>query len=83
MEWYDPSVFYLHALSKDGEALKILTRQDFVIRLLSEIISQNRDYLVKDDLHVFLDYKKRKLYYVVIYQCRQEKLDSKIEQLGV
>ena len=56
LEWYDPSVFHLHALSKSMEAVKMLTRQGFILQSTPAFISANVDYLVKDTFHVFLFY---------------------------
>lgn len=69
LEYYDPSIFYLHSLSRGGQAVKMLTRQGFVIQTTPEGISPFVDYLKKDDLHVFLSYRKKRLDRVVVYNC--------------
>lgn len=68
-EWYDPSVFHLHALSKNSEAVKMLTRQGFVLQSTPDFLEAGVDYLEKDMFHVFLFYKKRKLDKIQIFQC--------------
>lgn len=69
LEWYDPSVFHLHTLSKNGEAVKMLTRQGFVLQSTPDFLEASVDYLEKDMFHVFLFYKKRKLDKIQIFQC--------------
>jgi len=69
LEYYDPSIFYLHSLSRGGQAVKMLTRQGFVIQTTPEGVSPLVDYLIKDDLHVFLSYRKKRLDNVVVYNC--------------
>ena len=68
-EYYDPSVFYLHSLSRGGQAVKMLTRQGFGIQNTSECCSPMVDYLVKNDFHVFLSYRKRHIDKIVVYNC--------------
>lgn len=81
LEWYDPSVFYLHSLSKDGEAVKMLMRQGFILQSLPNFICEKADYLIKNDFHIFLFYRKRRLDYAVIYQCKDSELLEKYEMI--
>lgn len=81
LEWYDPSVFYLHASSKSEEAIKMLTRQGFILQTLPSFINIEGDYLIKDDFHVFLYYKKNKLDYAVIYQCDNTEFWKKYQMI--
>jgi len=76
-EWYDPSVFYLHALSRGGEAVQMLTRQGFIIQATPDFVDSKVDYLIKNDFHVFLYYNKRKLDCVKIFQCSEQELKEK------
>ncbi len=69
LEWYDPSVFYLHSLSKNGEAVKMLTRQGFVLQPTPNFLEPSTDYLEKNKIHVFLSYKRHKLSRIQIFQC--------------
>lgn len=69
LEWYDPSVFHLHTLSKNGEAVKMLTRQGFVLQSTPDFLEASVDYLEKDMFHDFLFYKKHKLDKIQIFQC--------------
>lgn len=82
LEWYDPSVFYLHSLSKGGEAVKMLTRQGFILQTIPSHMRQDVDYLIKEDFHVFLFYKKRKLDYIEIYHCSDADFQEKCKIIG-
>lgn len=82
-EWYDPSVFYLHSLSKGGEAVKMLTRQGFILQADPVSINAKAEYLVKSDFHIFLFYKKKKLDYAVIYHCSDAEFEKKYETIGI
>lgn len=73
-EYYDPSVFYLHSLSHGGQAVKMLTRQGFVISAPPSCMPPTADYLKKGDLHVCLYHKKRSLCGAVVYQCTDSEL---------
>lgn len=74
LEWYDPSVFYLHSLSKGGQAVKMLTKQGFVLQTTPPDLSPSIDYLIKKDFHIFLYYQKKRLTQAVIYNCSDEEL---------
>lgn len=74
LEWYDPSVFYLHSLSKGGQAVKMLTKQGFILQTTPVDLSPSIDYLVKKDFHVFLYYHKNRLVQAIIYNCSDEDL---------
>ena len=77
-EWYDPSVFYLHALSKGGQAVKMLTRQGFVLQLTPQDLNPDVDYLFKGSFHVFLSYRKRRLAQAEIYNCSDAELRERL-----
>lgn len=68
-EYYDPSVLYLHSLSRGNQAIKMLSRQGFVLKELPAFMSEGSEYLRKEELHVVLKYKKKKLTEVSIYNC--------------
>ena len=74
-ELYDPSVFYLNVQSRGSAAVKMLTRQGFILQTVPDVTTAG-DYLTKGNLHVFLFYKKRKLDSVEIFQCPQQKLTT-------
>lgn len=81
LEWYDPSVFYLHALSKDGETVKMLTRQGFVLNPCPTFLNNNIEYLVKNRFHTFLHYKKKRLDRIEIFQCNDDELIDKYDTI--
>ncbi len=68
-EYYDPSIFYLHSLSRGGQAVKMLARQGFVIQTAPEGVSPAVDYLIKGDLHVFLSYRGKRPAGIIVYNC--------------
>lgn len=72
-ERYDPSVFYLNVQSRGSAAVKMLTRQGFILQAVPAVTAAG-DYLTKGDFHVFLFYKKGKLDSVEIFQCTQQEL---------
>ncbi len=75
LEYYDPSVLYLHALSRGGQAIKMLTRQGFVLQTTPDIMNcPNTVYAVKKQLHIFLCYNGKKLDRAVIYNCHADAL---------
>ncbi len=74
LEYYDPSIFYLHSLSHGGQAVKMLTRQGFVIQTTPDDFNPTVDYLIKKDLHVLLYYKKNRLDKAVVYNCSDKEL---------
>lgn len=76
LEWYDPSVLHLHARSKNGEAVKMLTRQGFILQSTPDFFDSNVDYLEKGLFHVFLFYNGRRLSRIEIFQCDSEELNS-------
>lgn len=75
-EYYDPSVFYLHSLSRGGRAVKMLTRQGFVISTPPSCMPPTADYLKKGDLHICLYHKKKQLCGAIVYQCTDSELIS-------
>ena len=80
LEYYDPSVLYLHALSRGSQAVRMLTRQGFVIQPASAYAEPSTDCLTKKDIHVFLYYKKRRLYRAVVLNCCEEDIARKIQE---
>lgn len=79
-EWYDPSIFYLHTLSKGSDAVKMLIRQGFLLQTTPAFIDLDADYLVKERFHIFLFYRKNRLDYMNIFQCSSEELKEKYEE---
>ncbi len=80
LKWYDPSVLYLHSLSRGGQAVKMLSRQGFLFQLMPDDLSPDIDYLSKGDLHVFLSYNKKRLWQAEIYNCSDEELRNLIRK---
>lgn len=80
-EWYDPSIFYLHSLSRIGDGVKMLTRQGFVVQTTPNWMDPRIDYLIKDDFHVFLHYKKKWLDYVEVFQCSAEDIKDRYNMI--
>lgn len=78
LEWYDPSVFYLHALSAGDEAVQMLTRQGFLLQSTPEYMDSRTDYLIKGNYHVFLYYKKKKLDHIQVLHCQEDELREKL-----
>lgn len=82
LEWYDPSVLYLHTLSKGGQAVKMLIRQGFVLDRNPFPGKADGDYLVKDSLHIFLSYevsgllKIKRLRQAEIFNCTEEEMKA-------
>lgn len=82
LEWYDPSVLYLHTLSKGGQAIKMLIRQGFVLERCPFAEITECDYLVKDSLHVFLSYetsgilKIKRLRQAEIFNCSNTEMNE-------
>ena len=75
LEYYDPSLLYLHSLSYGEQSVKMLTKQGFILQTNPNIISkQNSHYMKKGNLHIFIYYKFHKLDYVVVYNCSEEEL---------
>ncbi len=74
LEWYTPSIFHLYTPSTEKEALKMLTRQGFILHPTPAFSDSNSDYLVKGDFHIFLHYKKSKVDYVEVYLCTYPEL---------
>lgn len=75
-EYYDPSVLYLHSLSRGGQAVKMLTRQGFVIGQPLPCMSPAEEYLRKGNLHVCLYHKKNRLCGAVIYNGTQREVEE-------
>lgn len=80
-EWYDPSILYLHSLSRTGDGLKMLTRQGFVVQATPNFIDPTTDYLVKDNFHVFLHYNKKWLDYAEVFQCSATDIKERYEKI--
>ena len=76
LEYYDPSVLYLHSLSRGGQAIKMLVRQGFVIQTTPDFVDSKVDYVSKNTLHVFLYYQKNKLDRLIIYNCSSGELKN-------
>lgn len=72
LEYYDPSVFYLHALSRGGQAVKMLTRQGFILSTPPACMSPVADYLRKGNFHICLHHKGKALKGAMIYNCSDE-----------
>lgn len=75
-EYYDPSVLYLHTLSRGSQAVKMLIRQGFVLSPPPNCFPQNTVYLNKGDLHICLYHKKRALRGAIIYHCPVEDIQN-------
>ena len=80
LKWYDPSVLYLHSLSHGGQAVKMLSRQGFLLQLMPADFDPTIDYLSKGTLHVFLSYRKKRLVQAEIYNCTDEELRNRIRK---
>ncbi len=78
-EYYDPSVLYLHSLSHGGQAIKMLTKQGFALKVTPSFASPIADYLAKGDMHVFLYYKGKSLSRAVIYICDEDELKNRFK----
>lgn len=78
IEWYDPSVLYLHSLSRGGQAVKMLTRQGFVLRSNPKGVSPRADFLSNGSMHVLLYYKGKSLSMAEIYNCETEEMEKHI-----
>ena len=76
LERYDPSVLYLHTLSRGSQAIKMLLNQGFTLSVPPACMPRNTTYLVKGNLHVCLYHKKNALCGAVIYQCGAEELTN-------
>ncbi len=74
LEYYDPSIFYLHSLSKGGQAIKMLTRQGFIIGTPLPCMSPVTEYLKKGNMHICLYHKRKALRAAIIYNCSDEEL---------
>lgn len=82
-EWYDPSVLYIHALSQNRQAVQMLIRQGFRLQPDSIPSFPQADYLTKNNLHILLFYRRKRIDYMVIYQCEKETFIERINMLGV
>ena len=74
VEYYDPSVLYLHSLSRGGQAVKMLTRQGFVIEQPLSCMSPAAEYLRRGQLHICLYHKRNRLCGAVIYNGTQREV---------
>lgn len=83
LEWYDPSVFYLYPHSRGGQAVKMLTRQDFVLQTTPKELPIEIDFLTKNDIKLFVSYRGRKIDQVVLYQCNDDDFRKYFNVLGV
>ena len=73
-EYYDPSVFYLHTLSRRDQALRMLTHQGFVIKSAPVCFLPSTLYLSKGDIHVAVYHEKKILRCVTIYNCDESEI---------
>lgn len=80
LEWYDPSVLYLHSLSRGGQAVKMLSRQGFVLQIMPDDLPPTIDYLSKGSLHVFLSYHRKQLSQAEIYNCSADELRERFRK---
>lgn len=76
LERYDPSVLYLHTLSKGSQSIKMLTQQGFILTQPPACISPATDHLQKGDLHVCLYHRKKRLHGAIIYNCPTEQIEE-------
>ncbi len=76
LEYYDPSVFYLHSLSTGKQAIQMLTRQNFIISTPPSCISPNTDFLTNGNVHVCLYYKRSALSGAIIYNCDLAEIEA-------
>ncbi len=76
LERYDPSVLYLHTLSKGNQSIKMLTKQGFILTQPPACISPATDFLQKGDLHVCLYHRKKRLHGAIIYNCPTEQIQE-------
>ena len=71
IEYYDPSVFYLHAFSTRNTAVRMLSRQGFILQKESNPV-QEYTYLKKGRLNVYIWYKrKRFIKKIVVINCSE------------
>lgn len=83
LEWYDPSVFYLYPHSRGGQAVKMLTRQNFVLQTTPRTLPIDIDFLTKNELKVFISYRGRNIDQIVLYQCNNDDFKIYFDKLGV
>lgn len=81
LEWYFPSCLYLHARTTEAKAIRMLTRQGFLLRPQHKSPISDLDYFAKGDLHVFLSSGKH-LNYLLFFHCPKEELSMRIQQVG-
>lgn len=74
LEWYDPSVLFLHSLSKGDQAIKMLIRQGFILQANPLDQSGTVDYLLKGNMRVFLYYKRNRINEMKYFHCTDEEL---------
>ena len=75
LQWYTPSVLYLHSLSKGDQALKMLVRQGFVIKTPPACFAPSTMYLSKGDLHISVYHNQRKaLRCAIVYNCNENEI---------
>lgn len=79
-ELYYPSCLYLHARSTESKAIRMLTRQGFLLRPPSKSPISELDYFEKDGSHVFLSHSKH-LNYILYFQCSYSELQRKIQEV--
>lgn len=83
LEWYDPSVLYIHSLSRNRQAVQMLIRQGFILQPPYRPELKHADYLTKNDLHIFLFHHKKKIDYMVIFQCDEDTLNQHLDRFGM
>ena len=77
IEYYDPSVLYLHALSTKNTAIRMLSRQGFILQS-SPNLMMDWTYLKKGFLNVYVCFKKRGfIKKVVIINCPEEEVEER------
>lgn len=81
-EYYDPSVFYIHSLSRGNQAIRMLVRQGFILQAVPEVLKSTETVCIsKNQIYVFLFYKRKKLDHMVIYHCRIEEMRNHLINL--
>ena len=82
LEYYDPSVLYLHSLSRGGQGVKMLTHQGFVVQTTPDFVPKTVDYLTKNSIHIFLFYNKHKLHRAIVFNCKAEEIKEWYQRHG-
>ena len=78
LEYYDPSVLYLHALSTRNTAVRLLSRQGFILQNKERSITEWTCFK-KGCLYVYVFYKKNGfIKQVVIINCSDDEIDERV-----